>query len=138
MSPFIFQKNKAGLRATESDGLANSERGSHRQALVHLRPDALADPALCLLHLLPCGSGLTRPLPWALLLPSHPSASVRRIGSVVSGPQSAYGEGGGAAQLRGTAGDRRRQRCWGGRMTAARGAGTVRENPERWNGTSMA
>lgn len=78
IDPFIFQKNKAGLRATERRRtMANSDEEAIAKRCIHLRPDALADPALVSLHLLPCEVGLTRPPPWgASSAPSHPSASV--------------------------------------------------------------
>lgn len=64
MDSFIFQKNKAGLRATESRRtMENSDKEGIAKRCVHLRADALADPALVSLHLLPCGVWVTTPPP---------------------------------------------------------------------------
>ena len=99
MDSFIFQKNKAGLRATESRRtMENSDKEGIAKRCVHLRADALADPALVSLHLLPCGVWVTTPpppptpAPWGASSASHPSSRVLmhwkcRFGAVVYVPR---------------------------------------------------
>ncbi|KAG5204803.1 hypothetical protein MJG53_009404 [Ovis ammon polii x Ovis aries] len=67
--------------------MANSDEEAIAKRCVHLRPDALADPALVSLHLLPCEVRVNPPTSVGrFFCPAiHPPVS-RRIGSVVSGP----------------------------------------------------
>ncbi|XDA79485.1 hypothetical protein R6Z07F_009501 [Ovis aries] len=67
--------------------MANSNEEAIAKRCVHLRPDALADPALVSLHLLPCEVRVNPPTSVGrFFCPAiHPPVS-RRIGSVVSGP----------------------------------------------------
>lgn len=67
--------------------MANSDEEAMAKRCVHLRPDAMADPALVSLHLLPCEVRVNPPTSVGrFFCPAiHPPGS-RRTGSVVSGP----------------------------------------------------
>ena len=132
IDPFILQKNKSGLRATESRGTTeSSDKEAIDKRRVPLRPDTLADPALVSLHLLPCEVRV-----------KPPTSAVRFFGPAIcqgpDAPADVARRGCGAARRRGMRDDvKRRQRCWGCKMTTSKRSRTRWKPQRRWGGARL-